>query len=192
MADYDLIVRNARIVTEDRQTEGDIARQGRQDRRDRAGPEGHRDARDRRRQQVRPARRHRQPCPYRAEVGLRHHVRRRLLQRHGVGGVRRHDDGDPVRRPASRHVAAPGGEGLSRGGDAQGGDRLRLPPDRHRSLAAGAGPGPAGADQGRLHLVQDLHDLRRHEGQRLPDARHPGAGAARKARWSWCMPRTTT
>ncbi len=27
--------------------------------------------------------------------------------------------------------------------------------------AAGAGPGAAGADQGRLHLVQDLHDLRR-------------------------------
>ena len=26
---------------------------------------------------------------------------------------------------------------------------------------AGAGPGAAGADQGRLHLVQDLHDLRR-------------------------------
>ena len=47
-------------------------------------------------------------------------------------------------------------------------------------IAAGAGPGAAGADQGRLHLVQDLHDLRRHEGQRLPDARHPGARAARR------------
>ena len=90
-------------------------------------------ARDRCRRQVRPAGRHRQPLPHRAEVGLRHHVRRRLLHRHRLGGVRRHDDGDPLRRPASRHVAAPGGEGLSRGGDAQGGDRLRLPPDRHRS-----------------------------------------------------------
>ena len=36
MADYDLIVRNAKIVTEDRQTEGDIGVKDGKRRRDRA------------------------------------------------------------------------------------------------------------------------------------------------------------
>ena len=61
----------------------------------------------------------------------------------------------------------------------QGGHRLRLPPDHLRPVGAGAGPGTAGADPGRLHLVQGLHDLRPVAPQRPPDARHPGAGAAR-------------
>ena len=98
---------------------------------------------------------------------------------HGRRRVRRHDDGDPVRRAASRPVVAPGGRGISRGRAAQGGHRLRLPPDHLRPYRAGAGPGIAGADPGRLHLVQGLHDLRPVAPQRPPDARHPGAGAAR-------------
>ena len=55
---------------------------------------------------------------------------------------------------------------------------------------AGAGPGAAGADQDGCHVVQDLHDLRRAQGERPPDARHPGVGAARGALVG-SMPRTT-
>ena len=69
--------------------------------------------------------------------------------------------------------------GVSRGGAAQGGHRLRLSPDHHRPDRAGAGPGTAGADPRRLHLVQGLHDLRPAAAQRPADARHPGVGAAR-------------
>ena len=160
MADYDLIVRNAKIVTAERQSEGDIAVKDGKVAALGADVKGTATREIDAGGQVRAAGRRRQPLPYRAALGHGRDVRRRFLYRHGLGRVRRHHDGDPVRRPASRHVAAPGGEGLSRGGDAQGGDRLRLPPDHHRSHPAGAGPGAAGADQGRLHLVQDLHDLR--------------------------------
>ena len=57
---------------------------------------------------------------------------------------------------------------------------------------AGHRPGAAGPDQGRLHVVQDLHHLRRCSssttGRSSKCCRWPGASA----RWSWCMPRTTT
>ena len=145
------------------------------------------DARDRRRRQAGIAGRHRQPLPYRAALLGRGRLRRRFLQRDGVGGVRRHDDRDPVRRAASRPVAAPGRRGVSRGGPAQGGHRLRLSPDHHRPDRAGHGPGIAGADPRRLHLVQGLHDLRSAAARRRADARHPGGGAARgRARHGSC------
>ena len=92
MADYDLIVRNAKIVTEDRQTEGDIAVKDGVIAAIEPDLKGKGDARDRCRRQVRAAGRHRQPLPHRAALRHGHHVRRRLLHRHGVGGVRRHDD----------------------------------------------------------------------------------------------------
>ncbi len=69
--------------------------------------------------------------------------------------------------------------GLSRGGPAKGGHRLRLSPDHLRPDRAGDGPGIAGPDPRRLHLVQGLHDLRSAAARRRPDARHPGPGAAR-------------
>ena len=57
--------------------------------------------------------------------------------------------------------------------------RLRVPPHRHRSDAAGPGPGAARAHPRRLHLVQDLHDLRRAEAERSPDPRRARAGTQR-------------
>ena len=109
--------------------------QGRRRRRARPRPRPG-NARDRRRRQAGVAGRHRQPLPYRAALVGRGRLRRRFLQRHGRRGVRRHHDGDPVRRPASRPVAAPGRRGISRGGAAQGGHRLRLSPDHHRPDAS--------------------------------------------------------
>ena len=70
--------------------------------------------------------------------------------------------------------------------------RRQLPPDHLRPDPAGAGAGAAGAGRRRLHLLQGVHDLPG------PGAhRHAAAGGvlrrrARPARWSWCMPRTTT
>ena len=183
MADYDLIVRNAKIVTEDRQTEGDIGVKDGKVAASRAGREGHGNPRDRCGRQVRAARRHRQPCAYRAEVRLRHHVRRRLLQRHGVGGARRTTTVIP---PAAQHrvrVASPGAvQDYHEAAGAEGGDRLRLPSRSSPILAAGAGPDLPALIKDGYTLVQDLHDLRRHEaGQRLPDARSRRWRA--RARW---------
>ncbi len=116
-------------------------------------------------------------CHHRAALGHGHLERRRLLQRHGLGGVRRHDHGDPVRRPAPRPVDARGGRRLPRARE-QGRDRPRLPHDR-------LGPVPAvmaelpGADPGGLLLAQAVHDLSSAAARRRPDARPPGARARR-------------
>ena len=56
--------------------------------------------------------------------------------------------------------------------------RLRLPPDRQRPDPGGAEGRAAGADRRGLHLVQDLHDLRRPQARRRPDPRRAGRGAA--------------
>ena len=134
MADYDLIVRNAKIVTEDRQTEGDI---GVKDGRIAAIEPGLKGTATREidaGRQVRPAGRHRQPCHIEQKSGF------------GVmcaddfysGTVSAAFGGTTTVIPfAAQHRGMSLRQvvqGLSRGGDAQGGDRLRLSPDRHRSL----------------------------------------------------------
>ncbi len=178
MPEFDLVIRNGTVATAADTTHCDVAIKdgvvlalGRS-----LGPWG---ARDRCLREAGPARRHRQPLPYRAALVGRGRLRRRFLQRHRRRGVRRHHHGDPVRRPASRPVVAPGGAGLPCRGAAQGGHRLRLSPDHHRPLRRHHGPGIAGPDPGWLHLVQGLHDLRSAAARRRPDARHPGGGAAR-------------
>ena len=65
--------------------------------------------------------------------------RRHVRERHPLGGVRRHHDGDPVRGPACRDEPDQGGRGLSCRGRARGGGRLRVPHDPVRPAAGGAG-----------------------------------------------------
>ena len=97
--------------------------------------------------------------------------------------LRRHHHGDSVRGAGEGPVAARRGGRLSPPRRRQGACRLRLPPDRQRPDAAGAERGTAGADPRGLHVVQDLHDLRRPEARRRPDPRRAGGGARSTARW---------
>ena len=79
-------------------------------------------------------------------------------------------------------VAARGGGRLPPARGREGAGRLRLPHDRHRPDRGGAEGGAAGADRRGLHLVQDLHDLRRPEAGRPPDpAAARGRAATRRA-----------
>ena len=180
MADYDLIVRNARIVTEDRQTEGDIGVKDGKIAAIEPGLKGTAtreiDAGDK----------------FVLPGGIDSHCH--IEQKSGFGIMCADDF------YSGTVSAAFGGTTtvIPFAAQHRGMSLRQVVKDYHEAatpkavidyafhlivtdpIAAGAGPGPAGADQGRLHLVQDLHDLRRHEGQRLPDARHPGAGAARR------------
>ena len=84
------------------------------------------------------------------------------------------------------------GEGLSRGARAQGGDRLRLPSDHHRSdrRRCWAQELPALIKDGytsfKIYMTYDA--MKVSDYQMLDILAWRGA----RARWSWCMPRTTT
>ena len=106
---------------------------------------------------------------------------RRLRHRHALGGLRRHHHRDPVRGAAK-------------------GQSLREAVDDYHRRAEGSAHvdyafhlivsdptpavlqrGTAGADRRGLHVVQDLHDLRRPEARRRPDPRR-ARGRARARR----------
>ena len=108
---------------------------------------------------------------------------RRLRHRHARRRLRRHDHGDPVRRAGEGPVAARRGARLPRARRRPRARRPCLPPDRQRSHRGGAEERTAAADRRGLHLVQDLHDLRRPQARRRPDPRRARCRAPATARW---------
>ena len=119
-------------------------------------------------------------------------VRGRLPLGHGVGGLRRHDDGVPFaaqhRGMKLRDVV----EDYHRAGDREGGDRLRLPPDPRRSDRGGARRGPAAPGRAGDRLAQGLHDLRSPAARRRAAPRRAGRRTPASApHGRACTPRTT-
>ena len=119
----------------------------------------------------------RRPLPPRPADAAAGEDGRRLRNRVALGRMRRYHHGHPVRRAGEGTLAARGGRGLSPAGRRPREHRLRLPPDRQRSDARRSGAGIAGTDRRRLHVVQDLHDVRRPEARRRPDPRCARRGA---------------
>ena len=178
MSDFDLVIRHGTVATAADTTVCDIGIKGwrhhdawQRPRLRRAG--------DRRERASGLAGRHRQPLSHRAALLGRGRLRRRLLQCDGVGGIRRDDNSNSVRRAAPRPILARGRRGVPRRRRSEGRDRLRLPSDHLRPIRTGYGSGAPGADPRRIHLVQGLHDLRSTGARRWADARHPGGRAAR-------------
>ena len=173
MTAYDLVIKGGTVVTAAGHRALRRRRQGRPHRCAHRGPgDGRRS--HRRHRQTGVARGRRQPRPHRRATVLRRQGCRRVRDRHDRGGLRRDHDGHPLRPSGPRMQPARGGPGLSRQGRGPGGDRLRLPHHLAGPDGSSSRPGDAGADRGRLHLLQGLHDLRRHCDQRRRDSQGPG------------------
>ena len=152
-------------------------RQGPGDRARRAARQG--PARDRRHRPDRGAGRHRRARPLRPGHGRRLGLLRRFRERQPRGGGRRHNDDHSLRLSEQGPVAARCGEQVPPARQRQVFDRLRLPRDPVGSGREDHGPGFSRARGRWLHILQDLHDLRRREAQRPPDTGRAGGGAAR-------------
>ena len=94
---YDLLIRGGRVATVSDVFEADVAISGETIVAIGRGLPGGA-ARDRRARQAGSARRCRQPRPYRAAFGRRHHERRYVRERNRLGGLRRHHHRDPRSR----------------------------------------------------------------------------------------------